>query len=652
MKRRLLLLGAVVLVGSIGAALAWRRPVETLPAPLHAPVQEQPVQEQGEATETIIRTDYRPPPPEERPLVVADRLADKNTTFDPDLVDRRPEGDWLVNLSEAVIALDAPLILPDLEPGLLVLYPSYAAAIAKSSAGGAIVLASVNMIDGKAKQFDDGLVAALEQAILQRKSSRLPDPISVVKRLLANVGPSSVAAPFLAAGLTLIGETVAIAPALANAKRGFLNTFEANEVLSKPIGFYTWNKMLSDGYRFRRFFQQTFDSRDLAIPRALATALGRDQALRDDYHRVIAFNSGLTNRPDCLSLNDLLESDAPPASGQRVAIFPPSGSRETDLFHKLFPRGLPPGADLMRALIECIRSGGVDLSPRGGSGWYEHQVHALETLLLPEKGDESRKLLLTAPYKLRMLEAFKALMTKRRETHVLPAAPAPMEAPPEPLKELAPRLRLEPCPSFYLRTARAYAFLVTFLDSAVGADALRSVHGLREGGERPAELDSELASMRDLFYGLALLSAEDIGMRLELHDDEPLDRDQCEKRASEWLEHAWVDPDLGIDTRVSAPIYVDPVKRVTGLWATLGVRMNRLTARYARPPRIKPNDAKESDGWQVVEPAQLITSNYLIPVDEFAAVTLRGTRVLTRKELRAACDANPSKEAIVSALER
>ena len=56
--------------------------------------------------------------------------------------------------------------------------------------------------------------------------------------------------------------------------------------------------------------------------------------------------------------------------------------------------------------------------PSPSSGWYEYQIYALETFLLPEKGEENPKLLLTKAYKKRMLEAFQALMTKRRETHV------------------------------------------------------------------------------------------------------------------------------------------------------------------------------------------------------------------------------------------
>ena len=41
--------------------------------------------------------------------------------------------------------------------------------------------------------------------------------------------------------------------------------------------------------------------------------------------------------------------------------------------------------------------------------------------------------------------------------------------------------------------------------------------------------------MRELFYGLHLLSAEDIGMAPALRPDEPVDRAACEAKATEWL---------------------------------------------------------------------------------------------------------------------
>jgi hypothetical protein len=139
-----------------------------------------------------------------------------------------------------------------------------------------------------------------------------------------------------------------------------------------------------------------------------------------------------------------------------VAFFPPSTSRELELFTKLFPLGLPEGANLMNELVRAIRSGKVDLTPRENSGWYDHQVYALETMLLPEVGEEHNKLLLTKPYKKRMLEAFAALITKRRETHVRDAtAPSAMAvAPPPELENVIPRLRVEPCPSYFVRAER------------------------------------------------------------------------------------------------------------------------------------------------------------------------------------------------------
>ena len=45
------------------------------------------------------------------------------------LVDRRPLEGWALNASDAVIRLDVPMVKPDQDPELLVLHPSYAAAV-------------------------------------------------------------------------------------------------------------------------------------------------------------------------------------------------------------------------------------------------------------------------------------------------------------------------------------------------------------------------------------------------------------------------------------------------------------------------------------------------------------------------------------------
>ncbi|HEV3024673.1 MAG TPA: hypothetical protein VGX76_19490 [Pirellulales bacterium] len=619
---------------------------------------------EGERYEVEI-TDYLPPPVAADDVLTDDRIEDKKLpAFDPELVDRRPLEAWLVNSSAAVIRLDVPMVRPDSEAELTRLHGSYAQAVGPDAAARG-VLPSVNLLDGKAKQFDDGLYAAIDQAHYRGLEGRLMGHVELVQRLFERAGPNSPAAPFLAAGLALAGVEVDVVD--QTTKQRLLDEFNSNEVASKPIGFYTWNETLQDCFRFLRFFQREFDEHHLEVPLALAAALAGDKSLADDDGRAVNFYSKLTNPYTALSVADLVHGEVSSAKRfvalcrekrlrrETVALFPPSTSRETELFGKLFPLGLPPGADLMRELVRKIRSGEVDLRPRPDSGWYDHQVYALETMLLPERGDERDKLLLSKSYKKRMLEAFEALMTKRRETHVrqLDTANAP-SAMPRALEKLSPRLRLEPCPSYYLRTARSYAFLVDFLEAALGQETLSALRGLTEGGERPLDLHAESGRMRDLFYGLYLVSADDIGLAPSFAEGElptdPTERERCFQLAIEWLPQALTDPDLAADTRVSVPVFVDVGRRVTKLWVTLGVRLAKLEATYAVAPRIKP--AEGEGDWRDVEAWKLDSSHYLVPVDEFAEVELRGVRTLSREELRAICDREKTKEAIVKALER
>jgi hypothetical protein len=399
-----------------------------------------------------------------------------------------------------------------------------------------------------------------------------------------------------------------------------------------------------------RFLQRPLPAEQPVLISDLARAVGSEPKLLDDYKRVNAFYARLTNPLDDLTLADESVRAGKYEGLQAIAVFGSSRSKETELFRRLFPLGLPPGADLMREMIRAIRSGKVDLAPKADSGWYDHQIYALETFLLPEKGAEHTKLLLTKNYKKRMLEAFQALMTKRRETHARNLKTAEGMAAPPPLVNVKPRLRVEPCPTYYLRTARSYDFLLNFLLAAVGEVGLAALHGLKEGGKRSEGLLVELRSMRELFYGFHLLSAEDIGMAPEIRPDEPVDRAACEAKATEWLSSYAKDTDLAVDTRVSVPLYFDTVNRRTRLWATIGVRLAKLDVAYARPPKVKPKGG--TGEWEELKPHQLEAALYVIAVDEFAELEVPGLEPLTRKELRSACDAHKTKPELVRALSR
>jgi len=412
-----------------------------------------------------------------------------------------------------------------------------------------------------------------------------------------------------------------------------------------------------------RFLQQSQKESDPAVA-AIVKALADDPSLRGDYERAAQFYGQLTNPLSRLSLADLVGVDLASAetlkqlraakgiAQEGVAFFPPSTSREAELYQRLFPLGLPAGANLMKELVGRIRSGEIDLAPRANSGWYDHQVYALETLLLAERGEEHDKLMLTKPYKKRMLEAFEALITKRRETHSrqleMPKAEAAAPEPPADLQSVRPRLRVEPCPTFYVRTARSYAFLQNFLASSLGEETLRQLHGLKKEGQREPDLNAELTSMRDLFYGLYLVSCEDIGHKPALQESEVADPEACYSTAVAWLEKAAQDADLAADTRVAVPVYYDPQRGTMRLWVTLGVRLTRLDTRFIRPPRIKP--AMGEGEWKAVDSWKLHEANFLIAVDEFADVEIPTLNPPNRDELRALCDKHKTKAAIVTAM--
>ena len=536
------------------------------------------------------------------------------------------------------------MVKPDLEPALLVLAPSYNAAIVNTSG---TVLPSVNLLDGKAKQFDDGLYAAIDQAYYAGKGETLKSHLDLIRRLHAGVGNKTRAADYLAGGLSIAREPPTTISPRAQALAA---TFLSNQVVSKPIAFYTWTPTLSDCFKVLRYFSRPIN--DPAVFQEIARALKADPTLLADYQKALSFYARLSNPLVGLSPADLIDKPSP-AANIPVSLFPPSTSRETELFDKLFPDGPPPDADLMRTLITAIRSGKVDLKPKKDGGWYDYQVHALETMLLPERGVESNRLMLTKAYKKRMLAAFEALITKRRETHSrsVKTSEAPGSShPPAKLTSISPRLRVEPCPSYYLRTARSYAFLANFLESTVGEEALKSLHGLREKGLREGDLDAEVKFMRALFYGFYLLSAEDIGMKPEFLADEAVDRDLCEKTATEWLGKFKDDPDLAVDTRVAVPVSYDAARNTTRIWVTLGVRLTKLDVDYMIAPRIRPQSGEGE--WAEVEAHLLRTASSLIAVDEFAEVEIPRGQVYNRVELRAICDAHKTRAAILGALKK
>jgi hypothetical protein len=113
------------------------------------------------------------------------------------------------------------------------------------------------------------------------------------------------------------------------------------------------------------------------------------------------------------------------------------------------------------------------------------------------------------------VETFKSLLIQTRETHVkqLEMVAVTASASPPPI-DVHPLLPMEPFPTFYLRTARAYGFVHNVLALSMGAEWLQSTSRLREdSGRSPIPLAQELDDKARLLYGLHRIAAAAIGMR-------------------------------------------------------------------------------------------------------------------------------------------
>ena len=244
------------------------------------------------------------------------------------------------------------MIMPDSDREMLVLRPSYADAIKAAKDCHLDLLPSANTLDGAAKQFDDGLYAALDLACFRGEIGLAPAAPAWAAAVLQRLPNQSPARPFLAAALELAGKTFDLAAAERQEKDRLLAQFEQDQAASKPISFYIWTPELRQVWRFFRFLQHEFTEDDLAIPRDMAVVLRQNDDLRKQYLAITAFYGRLTNPSICLpvdALRDAKQSLPQLAKeyGARcasVAVFPPSTSRETESSIGCFRPGCRPAS--------------------------------------------------------------------------------------------------------------------------------------------------------------------------------------------------------------------------------------------------------------------------------------------------------------------
>ncbi|MBW2262504.1 MAG: hypothetical protein JRG91_11070 [Deltaproteobacteria bacterium] len=638
-----------------------------------------------------------------------DRIEDKNPVCDPDrtVVETFQGCDIKLNKSCAVTRLDiAPLEEgdEDLADRIFPDRPAAAGYIQGRTDHETHHIPSMEVVNGAMKPFNDGLYAAIEIGVEEglsdgdtevypSKRRFLGDLLAGLVALSEGATPAQCAhidnaAADVAAALILAGEEPsAPAPVLADAADRAA-AFDLMELYSKPIGFYTWNPTLGEIFTQDRYLQNyqveytlpgdPYSIAQVGKAASIAIALEADADLMDDYQGYLALYAGLTNPfmnfpvtalgeyvdgvasldgLDSVRTAFLADHEPPPLLPEcqpHFALFPSSTSKETAYFEEQFcVDGAPADVNYMDVLIAAIRDGLIDLEPDESSGWYDYQSYALETLLLPERGAESQNLLLTAAYKEKLMDTFRSILTQNRETHVkqLEIGMATMGSPDEPV-DIYPNFPVEPFPTFYLRSARAYRFLGTYLEAVLGAGFLDMTHRLVEDGtESEMTLREELGAKAELLYGLHARAADSVGSPTELLEEElaQFPEVDCRARADEWLESWLSDDDVRRDPRVIVPVQRDADRGLTYYWAVVGVKVIKAHAEFVegREPDVL---GTVGESWCTI--GEIVPHEYYLLVEAFAEIAMpMDAPPPTRDEFRAICDAHDNVEDIVTALE-
>jgi hypothetical protein len=200
---------------------------------------------------------------------------------------------WLVrlDLSGQVLRLEVPEFVTawhprekDGEP----LMPTLPAADAGPVSAATLLL--------KAKQFDDGLYAAVDLAA-QKGLDRFTGKASLLRSLAAaltaeTAGPGKAAAVAIHAACRMGNLSVPVPGPLDEAVRTATAQFLRDDIASKPLGFYTWTAELSALFRQDRFLQQPLDA---ATADALGHALDRTPGASEAHTACLRLNSRLTN---------------------------------------------------------------------------------------------------------------------------------------------------------------------------------------------------------------------------------------------------------------------------------------------------------------------------------------------------------------------
>lgn len=523
--------------------------------------------------------------------------------------------------------------------------------------------ASAGVLEHKAKQFDDGLMAAVQQSA-QEGRGKFVGKAALLERLAKRLSAKASGNVVLAA--CELGKVVAQIPsANKSAVDSLVAEFLANPVRSKPISIYTWNQSLSAVFQQDRMLQTDLTKSPGIDALVIARALQSDTADRRAYEACLRLQSRLTNPPaehakDLRPLLAELDAGRTPQVPAGIRFFPQSSNHECDLLKKMFPDGVvPDNFQLMEELVRRVKLGSLDLTPRPDSGWYDWQIWSLEPYVRPHRMPEGSRWSANDDYHEHLARLFQGGWALSREVHIKDLEICDMaicgsDDGPSDLKIpilIQPQLSAEPVATSFLRRALGYRFVRNVLTEQFGDESLKQMYRLTVNGPVTMNLDDELRQMEALFHGAYVTVTRQLGL-VEKNDVDVGSAAGAEVDVAtfmKWAENLDRDPDLSADIRMMVPLSHDPVRNRTKAWAFLGWMTSKIYVSFNEPPAVSVCD----QAGKLIDPDRLeiidFMASYTVATPVFHELYV--SMLLNRDEFRAHCDAYGSAEAILRNLE-
>ncbi len=505
-----------------------------------------------------------------------------------------------------------------------------------------------SVLIAKAKQFDDGLLAAVELAAMNGLGDvrGRREFVRDLARLLAADTETPEALRGVVGGALRYADPGYTPPAAWQpAVNAAVSARVSDPGSDPPHGFYTWTDDLRRVFSTRRMLQKDVTRLDATF---VGSRVARDASLLGRYQALLRLDAAVWNKG---KVPNALQAAGAPADAARFKIMPGGRSHEVEIVEELYGGGAPPpDFDPMAVLIDRVRTGKLSLEPKPDSGWYDWISWAHEALLRFDACPERRKLEPDPNYLALLVEQFRGAYVQARESFtggVEGGVAGAVEG--RPIRRIVmvdPDLTVEPLPEFYGRRARAYAFIADVLKRSFGsAGAAELRRQLPEGTRAGRPLMEELEYVASLFRGAAALASREIALA---QPSSGTDADVA--RFQDWTKNLVGDPDVGRDARSMVQVFYDTSRGKTKVWMFLGWYTEYARIEYAVRPTLLGISTDKGDTVPVADVDLNFRTQY-VQLLRPAVATAYVSKVLDRDAFRALCTKYRTTQEILAHLE-